>query len=206
MQLSTTLGHLIRSALLHIPGLLIVNCKRTNHTEMWKERKIISGLVSPSSEWHLHSLPGSQHDPRPRFVSPFPRHLFLWTSPACQQDSLTKAGVKRGLGLPGGSISGIHPPGEEEGLMQGGSNLPAISSFACQCNLTEKTEKIHYHPMLSTARTGLTDCQCNLTDRKDALPSNAIDNKNRCQFQCNPTEKTPDRKEALPCNAIDKNN
>ena len=104
VQLIATLRHLIRLALLlHISpirGPRFGNRNRTFPTERWKE-------------WHLRSLPGSQHDPRPRTVSPFPRHLFLWTCPACQQGSLTKAGVKRGLVLPGASISGIHPAGEE---------------------------------------------------------------------------------------------
>ena len=108
------------------------------------EGKFIPSLVSPSPEWHLRSLPGSQHDPRPRPVSPFPRHLFSWTCPACQQGSLTKAGVKRGLVLPGGSISGIHPAGEaeEEVLMHRGS-LPSASLLANAIPLRRlQTEKM----------------------------------------------------------------
>ena len=125
------------------------------------EGKFISSLVSPSPEWHLRSLPGSQHDPRPRPVSPFPRHLFLWTCPACQQGSLTKAGVKRGLVVPGGSISGIHPAGEaeEEVLMHRGS-LPSASLLA---NPTEKASD-GKDARLANA-IDLTDCQCTIIHR-----------------------------------------
>ena len=186
MQLSTTLRHLIRSALLYIQPNI---CQPS-----WSGSKIHSQSRFTSPEWHLQSLPESQHDPRPRSVSPFPRHLFLWTwyPPACQQDSLTKAGVKRGLGLPGGSISGIHPPGggQEEGLMHRGSSmcvpchqvlcLPMQSHregfrhkrcTTIQCNQCEElislitdaiplrrlqTEKIHHQSMQKTRMTDLT--------------------------------------------------
>ena len=113
--------------------------------ENLSDREVEENSFSVSFHRALRSLPGSQHDPRPRPVSPFPRHLFLWTCPACHQDSLTRAGVKRGLVLPGASISGIHPAGEaeEEVLMHRGS-LPSASLLANAIPLRRlQTEKMH---------------------------------------------------------------
>ena len=166
MQLSTTLRHLIRSALLYIQPNI---CQPSRGGS-----KIHSQSRFTCPEWHIQSLPESQHDPRPRSVSPFPRHLFLWTCPACHQDSLTKAGVKRGLCCQGAPLV-VFIQQEKKGLMHGGS-LPAISFFACQCSPTEKA-----------------------SDGKDAQPSNAID---LTDYQCNPTLKASEREDAQPSDAI----
>ena len=87
--------------------------------------------------------------------------------PACQQDSLTKAGVKRGLGLPGGSISGIHPPRgeEEEGLMHRGSMCVPCHQLLCLPMQSHREGFRHKR---------CTTIQCNQCEELISLITNAI--------------------------------
>ena len=97
--------------------------------------------------------------------------------PACQQDSLTKAGLKRGLGLPGGSISGIHPLGEEEeGLMHRGSLCVPCHQLLCLPMQSHWEGFRHKRctTIQSIRHQRCTTIQCNLREELTSLITNAI--------------------------------